>query len=285
MANRHWIGTNSGDFNDTGNWLEGSVPTTNDNIIFKYGSVALTTNIDQSAVNFGKISIQSGYTGSIGVSVSTPFKFGCTMLRIEGGGNNAIYVASGAAASYDIEKFVMWGAGTNRATPVYLCSGTFVDVAHYAGNLVIEAGTITNMVQKTGNASLGAPNTLLKAPTVTALDVAGGVVQQTSTGTITTGRIGGNAQAIIDLGTLTTCYVSDSATVKWISTTAAITSLYLLGGTFDMSGSSSSRTITNMTIHEGALFNDPYNATTFTNDYVFYGGNVRRSSPSSEYIQ
>ena len=282
MATRTWnpVG-NTGAFATAGNWVEGVAPVGGDDLDFRLGTADLVTGTDQSAVNFGKVHIYSGFTGRLGNSTADPFLFGCASCVIDGGGSNVLYIGSGAAPGNDIEKLQIKGAGPNRAAPINVCAGTVVNMVMEAGNVNLIAGTITRLVAK-AVAGSGYANIINTAATITLLEMLNGYVQQISTGTITEARqVGGFLK--VDAGTMVTLrMLGAAAKCEWNSTTAAITTLQGIGGMFDMGKSIAARTITNSEFHNGFMFDDPNNVAVFTNDYVRYGGTINRSTPPSE---
>lgn len=284
MAMRTWnpVG-NTGAFATAGNWVEGVAPVGGDDLDFRLGMADLVTGVNQSAVNFGKVHIYTGFSGRLGNSVADPFLFGCNTCVIDGGGSNVLYIGSGAAPGNDIEKLVIKGAGPNKAAPINFCSGTVVDLMAQGGNLNLVAGTVTRLVSKSTSGT-GYCSIVNTAATVTLLEMLNGVFHQISTGTITEARqVGGTLK--VDAGTMVTLrMLGASAVCEWISTTAALTTLQGIAGRFDMSKSIAARTITNSEFHDGFTFDDRNNVAVFTNPYVRYGGNILRSSPSSEFL-
>ena len=269
MATRTWTGASSGDFNATGNWAEGSVPVTGDDVIFDRGSRNLDTNLDQSAVTLVNVSFRQGYTGTAGVSVATPFKFGASGKLVIEGGAEKLFLSGGT-----IVTTIMRGCRADFSGEVHI-AGTLTTVIFQRGLLYIESGTTTTLIQDPIGGGQGQATCYTSTATVTTLNQFGGLFNQKSTGTVTTlNNYGGRSQ--IDTGTLTTANLFNASSyVDWRSTTT-LTTVKCYKGIFDASKQAAARTITNSEVHQGGLLN-LYNGLdniTRTNNTIKYGGSV-----------
>lgn len=273
MATCTWTGATSGDFNVTGNWLDGAVPVGGDSIVFDRGTRNLDTNVDQSALTFVNVSFRKSYTGQAGVSTATPFKFGCSgKLLIEGGGER-LYLSGGTIATT-----IMRGAGYDFGREVYL-AGTLTTVIFQRGLLYLVSGTTTTLtidpIRDAESPSVGCV-CYGTTPTVTTLNQFGGNFILTSTGTVTTlNNCGGLTR--IETGTLTTANLYSPASVVDWRTATTLTTVNVYKGYFDASQSSIARTITNSSVYQGATMN-LYNGLdniTRTNNTIKYGGSIQ----------
>lgn len=259
MATKVWWGGTSGDFTTNANWLDGTAPSGGDNLVFPAGAGSLTASLNQSAVTFGTVTIEAGYTGTIGSvasGVATYFRFGCTGLTCFGQptayldiGSSAISPQIYSSAQADTGSFGVYLKGSAIAT--LTVDRGYVGLAAIAG----ETSTATT-VRLTGSGRLrcGSGVTLTNAKcdagfmelfcalttltlnggqcvtfgtgAITTVNVNGGSFFGNSTGTITT--LNGNAGASVFTGngvgrTVTTANVYPGASLVYDSSTLTIT--------------------------------------------------------------
>lgn len=68
MANKTWVGTdtgNEGDWGTAANWSPSGVPVATDDVRIPAGSNAITGTLNQSAVALGDVIVEEGYTAAI----------------------------------------------------------------------------------------------------------------------------------------------------------------------------------------------------------------------------
>lgn len=233
-------------YTTTGNWVGGSAPSADDNVFFQHGGTL--DGSDQSGTELDNITILPTCTGTIGTAD--------TYLQLDQGTTNTLHFAGSGVAYIDL--------------------GT--------------AGCSLVRVDRTSNASNGKAGLYLRNVTnaITLLDVRGGVVKLDggTASDVTTANVASGATLIIDdgatvgtvnnsggtviiEGAVTTLYNvsgsttyngSDAATLVSIAggsvtsnTTGTITTATVEGGTLDLTGSRSSRTITTLNLNGGSV--------------------------------
>lgn len=212
------VKANSGpyDFSSAGNYAEGIVPTTNDNIIFT-GTVLY--NLYQSGVTFGHLTLTRGSNGSVphvGDIGTAPFKCTCTgatvfdgifnfdlnasavIVLIKGTSTVATGALAGILTSSNLTRVDQYGGSVGYAAYAGETE-TAATVNIYGGRAVIGTGetlTTLNIDGATADVELKCA-----ATTVNAID---GALVTNGTGAITT--LNQNAAAVTpnSSGTITT---------------------------------------------------------------------------------
>lgn len=282
MATKYWDGSIDGDLNTAANWTPSGVPGAGDDLVFDGRT---TQDVDGSlstfaTVDLGSITIESGYTGDIG-AVATPMEFECNgTVYVAGTGTYYLQCDAGANADADVVKTIING-GT-----VYLSSqandesnaAVWTLVQALAGTLYIQGDSeksdhggdagaaittlwvipIATCTVRIGDKCVNYKGT--DTP-MTVVMTGGTLTSSSSLGEVLYG--GGTlnfGSATIDMATgdddITTLTLV-GGTFNWIpqassgtvlSATPTITALYVMGGTFDATGTkdtaSSAPTIT-----------------------------------------
>jgi hypothetical protein len=143
MATRTWIGTTSGDWSVTTNWVEGSVPANGDDVVFKNNAVDVSSGLAQSAVTVATLTIDSTYTGKIGTA-SAYLQLGATAVSIGG--------ASGSATPGTGSQRIKINFGTvQMTTTVYSTCSSSADTGiepvqiigtHASNKLYVQGGRV-----------------------------------------------------------------------------------------------------------------------------------------------
>jgi len=252
MANKVWVGTdsgNEGDYGTAANWSPSGVPGAGDDVYIPASSTqAITGTLDQSAVAIGKFRVQKGYTKAIGsaalgylqidpndfffdASGESWIDVGAAAIPLSvisapraQPGSRGLYVKGSAITTLSVlsgSVGLAFGTGeTSTATSVYAMGST--------ADVIVGAGaTVTN-----GRAYSGTLKTLAA---LTLAELFAGEL-------LTDGDAAG----------LTACNVfGGKATLSAAGTIAA---LVLRGGQVDMLQSSVARTISSLTQHAGSEF-------------------------------
>jgi hypothetical protein len=87
MATRTWVGTTSGTWTTTTNWLEGSIPVNGDDIVFGAAATRAPDPIDQSSVSPASLSILSSYRFNFGTAGSAIQLGTITLANLSSGGS------------------------------------------------------------------------------------------------------------------------------------------------------------------------------------------------------
>jgi hypothetical protein len=241
MAVRTWAGddaTTPYDWSVTGNWVEGSVPVSTDEVVIPAGSQKITAGLNQSAVTLAGLTVESGYDKDIGssggelqVALSAPasiqtsggqqfFDFGSSNVNVE------VLGSGGASTGQRAINFI----GSNLAT-VSIVGGS-VGIA----SAPADSATVATLRILGGNVWLGTNVTLTTCNLYN-----GSFLQQCSstTTTIYDGRLTSRGSGTI--GTLN--IYSGSCT---LNSTGTVTTLNGYGGAVDFGGSGLARTVTTL---------------------------------------
>lgn len=286
MAEKVWIGASSNDVNTAGNWSPSGVPSNGDNVIFDGRAVnsAAASLGALSAVTLTSIRVSSDFVLEIGAVSSgalTRLQVGATTVVIGepagdgsiGPGSSLIAFDFGAvtnttrvlnAPQIGTSGFApVMLKGTATANKLVATSGWIA----YGTNALNEAYTLQScdIIGEAANVELGGGGTLttinqtagrvLFRNNLTTLDQQGGIAVTEGTGTITTANIGG-AMTSNSSGTITTANVINN-------------------GVLDLSGSTVSRTITNVIVRGTGRVIMPltdYNVITMTNGVDLLSG-------------
>ena len=249
MATRTWAGDNATTPNDwsvAGNWEEGSVPVSTDDVYIPAGSAAITAGLNQSAVTLGSLTINSGFIQNIGSAT------GALQVGVAAGTNVFLSPTGGSqyldfgASTCDVEV-LSTGTATTGLSAVNVV-GTALDVVTlYSGSLGVarnpgEAAAVTALNVNNGSLVVG------DGGTITTLTVLGGNCTNYA-GSTTTTAYGGTVNA--PKGTNTTVNVTGG--IFRSSSSSTITTLNLNRGTADFSVGSVPRTVTTANVNaEGA---------------------------------
>lgn len=245
MATRTWAGddaTTPNSWSVAGNWEEGSVPVSTDDVYIPANSAAITAGLNQSAVTLNSLTVNSGFIQNIGTSD------GALQIGVAAGTNVFLSPSGGTqyfdfgSSTCDIEVLNTGGAAAGLSA-VYIV-GTALDVVTlYNGNLGVarlpgESSTITSLNQNGGSMVVG------DGATVTTLKVQGGSCTNyagSTTTTIYSGTInapkGANATVNVTGGNFRS------------SSSSTITTLNLNGGVADFSVGSVPRTVTTVNVN------------------------------------
>ena len=98
MSVRTWVGTTSGAWATTTNWLESTVPVTGDDVFFYNNSVPVTSDLDQHTVTLSSLTFDSSYTAQLAMPLTSSRSRQPTLTSVELGPQ----VSRGAALAVSI---------------------------------------------------------------------------------------------------------------------------------------------------------------------------------------
>ncbi len=281
MATREWQDVD-GDWTNTANWSDATVPVTDDDVVIGSGTQDITTNIDQNGVSLASLKVGENYTGKIGTS-GTKLIINATEFTFSGMGT----------ANYIKGEFVTVTIIDGAS------STTMLDIEGYDGSVPIDTGGITTLRvlggRGTTNISAGAlaaieaigatRSTVTVESDVTALATividAGEV--ETATNIATKATCLGGTLTVTGAATAAEIEIYDGASVDYNSS-GTITTLESFGGTFSLlDNTESSVTITNSTMYEGSTLrlDNALQNVTLANPMTIQGGDLRLP-PGSE---
>lgn len=263
MADKIWVGTASGhegDLNYADNWSPSGVPTDGDNVFFISGSQDVTTNLDALAsVNLNKLVVSSGYSGTIGDS-SNYLNTNAGYFSYQGGKSSATdYI------DVDVDNANVVAASKDAKLSL---KGTITDLVILNGTITIAGGTITNLEVggQTKEVSISSGVSITNV-----YQKRGGI--ESSVG-CTLVELSGGTFTLSD-GDITTVRLY-GGTFYWNAGGSTISDLTIYAGSFDASGDSDSKTITNLTLYQNGSINLNNGASniTITNGIKTYNGTM-----------
>ena len=226
MATRTWAGddaTTPYDWSVAGNWVEGSVPVSTDDVVIPAGSQKITAGLNQSAVTLNSLTVNSGYVQSIGASS------GALQVAVATG-TNVFLSPTGGTQYFDF--------GASAVDVEVLGTGS-PSTGFSAVNVVGSALDVVTLY----NGSLGIARIAGETATVTTLNVNAGALYTGSGATVTNLNSYGGSTANYSGATTIKIY---GGTVNAPQGTNA--TVNVIGGTFR---SSSSSTITTLNLDAG----------------------------------
>lgn len=260
MATRTWIGTTSGDWSVTTNWVEGAVPVNGDDVVLRNNAVSISAGLGQSAVTLASLTIDSTYTGLIGLaSPLTYLQVGATVVTIGG--------VSGSSNPGDGSQRILLNLGSVLGT-VTIYSSCTVSADSGLEPIRLLGSNASNKLYVLGGRVGVATTVSSETATLTEWDLAGqGILNLGAGCTLTTGnQMGGTASirsAMTTLsqsaGTLTTSGSGAIATASIgglakLNSSGTITALNLYAtGTADFTGNPAARTVTTFNHYRGGV--------------------------------
>ena len=274
MANKLWVGTNSGNLGDysvAANWSPSGVPTATDDVYFKDSSQDVLLGLDQSAVALTSFNVDKSYTGLMGTSAAY-LEIAATTVNIgrhdgPGGpnGSGLIKLDLGTTTPAAVTVYDL-GTPSNSINPALLL------LANNASTTIIvrkgKVGIALGVGETTTIASLKV-NYVSSILNDAEIDIGSGV-------TLTTfAMIGGKVVALcggtsftVENGQLTTEGSGAITTLNApggqvvCNSTGTITAINIDGGEADFTKSQAARTVTTAKIGpKGKIKYDPANVT------------------------
>lgn len=253
----HWSAANFG----------GTLPTDTDAVIFRGSSVSCLYNLDQNAVTLASLTIESTFTGQIGLAINYSsdglffaeyleryLKISATLLVIgqgSGGQTNRLQINTGTNATA-VKVFGSGGGLEGYGAVRLVGSHSSNSLEVYGGSVDLGAETYSTVAFDSANVS-GGTLTCRDNATIDNVNVSGGTVRLTNDsdtivqegGSIV---IDGGAHADIAIGSGDLSYRS--------SGTIAALGLNGDAANIDFGDDGSARTITALTFNNGSI-NDP----------------------------
>jgi len=249
------------------NWSTGAVPTTADEVFIESSAVAVKYGLPTSLTlgkfvhKYGSLGLPDRNTGGYSEYRVRRAVFTCLDVQIGVGQNNGptlcrIDLASAAAVC------VIFGSGPGSNAIDMLLNNALAVVSVIYGAVVIAGAG--NEVASVGEVRVARNATATLGEGVTMVEVvsSGNLAAFCNINTLTVD----DGQAMQYDGTISTLLVRGGRFVH--KSPGTITTATVGPGTIDCSQDIRERTITDMTIHRGGLFSDPYNAITVTNGVV-----------------
>lgn len=258
MADKYWLGNdsgNEGDYSVAANWSPTNVPVANDSVYIT-GSQSITAGLSQGGVELDDFIVLPDYTGDIGSASGSLVIDMADADRFEFAGRGTSYIDVGTAAITARVKQTKTAANGQ--------SGLYLDGSAIA-TLIVEAGSVElhdDCTATTVDVRSGATLRVGTDATGTTIHNNGGTVH--FEGTTTTINTNGGTTNIKGSDAVTTVKCT-GGTVNCTTTGTVTNAQALSTGVIDLTGSSVSRTVTNMKVEgTGKIDYDP-NVVTLTN--------------------
>lgn len=281
-------------FNQANNWVGGVVPAGSDLIVFENGSIDCLYEIE-SATNYGNMTIDSTYTGSIGLPATNSGgyrEYRPRFLKLgDGTTGYALTIGLGSgrqptrvlidANQGDITASI-YGSGANSGTelPIVIKNhGSASTLDLYGGQVQIDADSTgaLSATRVTPNPNTqGAPAKLVCGPLVAcgAVVVSGGDVEIRGTTTSLVASLSAVVKFVL-AATCPTLTVSSGARVLWSSTAGITTKLFAQSrGTIDFSLNGAAKTVAATDVYADAQILDPLGVITWTGGMALKGCRV-----------
>lgn len=263
MSIRRWISTSSNDFNTAANWSGGSVPVSNDTIIFDgTGTADLLTNLAQSAVTGITLIITHANEANIGsdaAGVAAYFQIGassCSIGRSDGGvGNGSGLILLDFGSTSNATNVLQTSQSSDNAKYPPVCiKGTGVTLTVSGGTVgvAVRPGETATVTVKTTNGLEGSsPSLFLGAGVTTTLaTIDAGTLQSLSDNTTSDARVTNGTYTYSGTGAHTALEV-DGGTVIYNGTGTITTAT--VRGELNFSHDARAKTVTNCSVYRGAI--------------------------------
>lgn len=275
-------------FDNADNWEGGSVPSASDDLVFEQSSVSLLYALEDTT-NYGDITIDSTYTGSIGLPVDNASgyrEYRPRFLKL-GDGTSAFAITIGQGTGGQSPRILIdgndatftatiYGTGTSTSSEYAVELKNFdnsstIDI--YGGSVLLDADTSGAF------SALRITPAGFASPTVSvAAEVTGGTVacaggNLSIAGTVTSiDASGGASVTVTNAGTAATVSTSTGATVLWQTTAGIATKLNIYGGgVADFSANGAAKTVANLEIFATGTLIDSEAILTYTNGIIVSG--------------
>lgn len=263
MATRRWISNSDNSFSTAANWSGGSVPISNDTIIFDgTGSADMTSGLSQSAITGITLIITNANSSKIGSDsggTATYFQIGASTTSIgrnDGGtgtGSTLILLDYGSTTNATNILQTASTGGNTKYPPVAL-KGSALTATISGGSvgIAVRPGeTATATVKTVSGLDGSSPEVFLGAGvTTTLLTVDAGSVQSLSDQTTSDARITAGQYRFEGTGAHTSLEV-DGGTCIYNGTGTISTAT--VRGELDFSHDGRAKTVTNASIYRGGI--------------------------------
>jgi len=242
MAQRTWLGTTSTAWGTAGNWKEGSVPVSGDEVLISNAAVNnIESGLNQSAVTLDELIFEQGCTVSVGSFSLGYLQVATAYLEVNCSGGQ-VWLDVGASAI--TARVISTGSAAIGERGLYLKGSGLTSLSVDSGSVGLadkmgETSTVTN-ARVVGNGSLR----LGRGVTVTTTQVSNGeMIQQCA---CTTANVFSGTWTSEGIGAITTLNVYGGTATATSSGTITTANLY--GGEADFTRSAIPRTVTTMNL-------------------------------------
>ena len=271
MANKLWVGTdsgNEGDYSTAANWSPSGVPVAADNVYLKDSTQDIDGGLDQSAVALASFNVDKSYTGQISPAAGTYLQIAASAVNIgrhDGPGapvgSGLIKLDQGSSTAAAVNVFDMGTPATSTDPALFLIAAhasTVVTVRKGKVGIAVGVGETTTVAKINVNylnSILGDAEVYIgSGVTLTTFAMTGGTVLALAGGTTFTVEDG---QLTTEGSGAITTLNADGGKV-YPNSTGTITALNADGGEVDFTKSPAARTVTTPKIGPGGkIIYDP----------------------------
>lgn len=272
-------------WSNAANWSGGAVPVNSDDVYIDQGDTDILYGLDQSAVTLTSLTVSQAYTGTIGLPVEnsngyyeyrdTELAIAATTLSIgtgEGGGSSRIKINTGSAqTTVNVSNSgqpttqgipaIQW-RGTHSSNAANISKGSFGAAFYADQSATIATLNVGYLNNQEGDSDVYCGS----GTTLTTVNQTGGKLSLNSAATTITVNGG---TLTFNAGTLTTLTV-EAGTTFYRSTGTITTANVGSDGVLDFTQDQRGRTITNLVLHDGFAYRDPFGTVTLSNGADFY---------------
>lgn len=268
----------SADWSCAANWSPSGVPVNGDAVNLTGISTSILYGLAQSAVTLLSLTIDSTFTGLLGLADNNPAGFSeyrgvslavgattCTIGAGSGAGSGRLRIAFGSVQT----ACTIYSTTTPydpNVTETVLLTGSHASNALYVVKGLVNSTMVLSILSASYLNTVATDVTLKQSGTVATLTQSGGAV--TVTGNVVAWNVTGGTPELASAATLTTLKVLTSAasplTFKWTSNGTITTGTFSAGATLDTHSDLRARTLTTGNFENGVTINDPNRTITIT---------------------
>lgn len=268
-------------FDEGANWEGGTAPVAADDLVFADSSYSVMYGIVDTGNNYGDITVDSTFTGEIGLPADNPGgyrEYRPRFLKL-GDGSGAFAVTIGQGQGGQSSRILIdANAGTVTGAIYNTGNGLSNDIAVvikngdssseydiYGGSVHLDCDTSASMAALRITPDNGSAAVLCdQGVACGAVTIAGGQLEIRGSATSITASAGAQV-TVSNSAACGTVSVSDGANVRWNSTGNISTALFSYNrGLITFAGNSDSKTVAAATIYSGGSILDPHGCVTWS---------------------
>lgn len=249
MANRTWVGTDSGNEGKwaiAANWAEAAIPVATDDVYFVSGSQDVTTG-PTAVITLGSINVGTKYTGSTTATIEID------ATTLDYANKQGTMVFQGTYPTVNVQS----SSVDSPALTLDECTVTTLNITGGQGTVLITDGTeVSGAIN-----IIGANSARLEIEA--GADVGGADITMDDGRVVTYEEVdnvimfGGTCEFVNSAGTTDTITMYEGTCRYKPTGETILTTLLMYGGFFDMRGCNApTHTITNTTLYSGAIIDE-----------------------------
>lgn len=264
------------------NWNTGTIPANGDDVILTGTSNSLLYGMAQSGVTLNSLTIDSSFTGLLGLAANNPTGYSEYRTAYLSIGATTVTIGAGSDAGSQRLKI---NFGSVQTAVSIISTNTSPFDPNVASVVLLEGSNSSNTLSLTQasvtssmtlatllsgyNTVVNTDVNLVQTGAVTTLTQNGGTIN--CSGNVGTWTVNAGVPTLSGTATCTTLKVLTAAnaplTFTWTGTGTITTVTLSAGAKLDCSKNASARTLTNCNLEGGAIINDPAVTITFSNPF------------------